>query len=170
MTYDPRYQRPGEDLDEWEDRLIYEANRSGNMVYAMDLLQFAYLLPGKRIPALEKKAARDSDCFAWICDYWDYVKWNEHGNECNFYDAGGYGGFLDQILDTDAMNDTIEYLLPEGRIPGYERAVELADGLIALHERYAPAKSRNRRGRPSKPKTKAVTKKKPAAKAKRKVR
>ena len=170
MTYDPRYQRPGEDLDEWEDRLIYEANRSGNTVYAMDLLQFAYLLPGKRIPALEKKAARDSDCFAWICDYWDYVKWNEHGNECNFYDAGGYGGFLNQILDQDAMNDTIEYLLPEGRIPGYERAVELADGLIALHERYAPAKSRNRRGRPSKPKTKAVTKKKPAAKAKRKVR
>ena len=170
MTYDPRYQRPGEDLDEWEDRLIYEANRSGNTVYAMDLLQFAYLLPGKRIPALYKKAARDSDCFAWICDYWDYVKWNEHGNECNFFDAGGYGGFLNQILDQDAMNDTIEYLLPEGRIPGYERAVELADGLIALHERYAPAKSRNRHGRPSKPKTKAVTKKKPAAKAKRKVR
>ena len=145
MSYDPRYQKPGEDLDDWEDRLIYEANRSRNTVYAMDLLQFAFLLPGKRVPAPYKKVARDGDCFAWICDYWDYVKWNEHGNECNFYDAGGYGGFLDQILDPDAMNDTIEYLLPDGRIPGYERAMELADRLMELHDRYVPARNKNRR-------------------------
>ena len=145
MSYDPRYQKPGEDRYEWENRLIREANRSKNTVGAMAALQFAFLLPGKRMPAYVYEAARDADCFNWICDYWNYVKWNEHGNECNFFDAGGYGGFLDQILDPDAMNDAIEYLLPDGRIPGYERAMELADRLLALHEKYASLKSKYRR-------------------------
>ena len=147
MSYYRYNRRHDEDIDEYKDRLMYEANRSKDTVYAMNILRYLYCMPDNRdATPIGKAIARDEDCFNWICDYWDYVKWNEHGNECNFWEAGGYGGFLDQILDPDAMNDTIDYLLPDGRIPGYERAIELADRLMELHERYVP-KSKNRRGR-----------------------
>lgn len=49
-------------------------------------------------PSLSRYAG-DSEVFAWICDYWDYVKWNEHGNELSYHELAFEGGFGDIIRE-----------------------------------------------------------------------
>ena len=137
--FDPRYRDEDEDYYEYRARLLWDADRD-NGVFGIELLKFVFLLPENDPSPLEVKIAGDGDCFKWICDYWEYVKWKEHGNECCLSEIG-YDGFIDAILDP---GNVLEYLLPEGRINGYEDEIDLADRLLALHERYVQ-KSRNRR-------------------------
>lgn len=42
----------------------------------------------------------DENVYNWIVDYWGYVHWNEHGDECALSEVG-YGRFLWGILEPE---------------------------------------------------------------------
>ncbi len=137
----------GEDPYEYRERLLWEADRYdhgfGNIAAAIRTLRELYLSPTEESTPVGRAMAADPKCLDWMHDYWEYVKWNEHGNQCNLSEIG-FDGFVDAILDP---GNVLEYLLPEGRIPEYKDAIELADRLLALHEKYVPTRNKNRRGR-----------------------
>lgn len=45
-------------------------------------------------PSIER-IARDDRVFSWICGYWSFVSWNEHGNEIGYHELAYDGGFRD---------------------------------------------------------------------------
>lgn len=83
--------------------------------------------------------ANDSDVFAWICDYWDYVKWNEHGNELSYNELAFEGGFGDIIREIvyDPGN-IIEYLggwTTSDQLPDREKS--LIAGVKSINRRFS---------------------------------
>lgn len=83
--------------------------------------------------------ADDPEVFAWICDYWDYVIWNEHGNDPS-YDwlafEGGFGDIVRQIVyDPGAMIDYLGGWTSPEDLP--EREKDLITGLRRINRRLA---------------------------------
>jgi len=50
----------------------------------------------------EYRIATDPQCFQLICDYWEYVKRSEHGNECCLSEVM-FDGFVSDILDPERV-------------------------------------------------------------------
>ncbi len=92
----------------------------------------------RKDPALSR-FANDSDVFAWICDYWDYVKWNEHGNELSYDELAFEGGFGDIVREIvyDPGN-IIEYLggwTVADKLPDREK--DLIAGVRRINRRFS---------------------------------
>jgi hypothetical protein len=120
-----------EDWYDYRERMFAEADRKPSP-QAVDILRSLYLdgRNGRPDPRLVSMA-KDPACLKWFSDYWDYVRWNEHGNECSLSEVG-FEGFADCILDPEPY---LEYLLPEG--DETDDGKILAEKLKLLHRRYA---------------------------------
>lgn len=61
------------------------------------------------------KLARDPEIFSWICDYWSYVQWNEHGNEIS-YEELAEEGYFESILNeiTYDPSELKDYIIGDG--------------------------------------------------------
>ena len=130
FTYDEMFAPEEEDWYEYSERKFADADRKPSPE-AVDILRSLYLdeRNGRPDPRL-KKIANDPACLKWFSDYWDYVRWNEHGNECSLSEVG-FEGFADCILNPDHY---LEYLLPEG--DETDDGKILAEKLKLLHRRY----------------------------------
>ena len=103
---------------------------------AVDILRRIYLDPRCRTDWTEEglRMADDPECMKWFSDYWDYVRWCEHGNECSLSEVQ-FKGFVETVMDPEYV---LEYLLPEGDETDTGR--ELAERLRKLNKRYARRK------------------------------
>ena len=86
-----------EDVYDRKDRLLRKAD-SMSTEDAIMTIRGIYLEPELRRFATEKglEIADDPDCIRWFIDYWDYVRWNEHGNEASFQEME-FDSFVDTI-------------------------------------------------------------------------
>ncbi len=84
-------------------------------------------------------ALRDPEVWAWICDYYAYVAWNEHGNEPSLYEDAENGYILYAISDlTAAYDDSFtEYLTDQGDFEGMnDRQWDLLKRRQQIQRRY----------------------------------
>lgn len=121
------------DDDDWEDReyeMLLKADASLPKD-AIPILRDLYLDPrsGSHPTEKERRMASDPDCIRWFVDYWTFVRWNEHGDECMISEIG-FDGFLDTILHP---GDTIRYLSAND----CDRARNLKERLSELNGRYS---------------------------------
>ncbi len=121
-----------EDWYDYRERMYAMADRTTS-ADAIGILRNLYTDPrntGKTAAGM--RIANDSECLQLMADYWSYVRWNEHGNECSLSEIG-FEGFVTDILDPGyALN----YLMPEGPENAGDREKELAGRLKALHWKY----------------------------------
>ncbi len=127
------FEDEGEDKYDKEERMLREADRS-NVIEAIDILRSLYLDPDfKELTTPEgMKIAGDPDCIKWMSDYWNYVKWNEHGNECSISEVR-FEGFCEDLIDP---SNAIEYLMPDGPKYADDTAKELAERLTRLNKKH----------------------------------
>ena len=71
--------------------------------------------------------AREDRVFAWICGYWWFVSWNEHGNEIGYHELAYDGGFrdiLDQLVyDPSALEDNIRCDMEDDELNDEQRCL-----------------------------------------------
>ena len=110
--------------------MLSEADRKPSNE-AIDILRALYVNPRSKSEWTDEglSIANDPECLRWFSDYWSYVRWNEHGNECSLSEVG-FGGFVDTILHPE---DFRGYML-EG---DDDRGRELADRLEGLNRKYS---------------------------------
>lgn len=69
--------------------------------------------------------ARNDRVFAWICGYWSFISWNEHGNDIGYHELAYDGGFrdiLDQLVyDPGALEDYIRYDMEDDELDNDQR-------------------------------------------------
>lgn len=82
------------------------------------------------------RIAQDEEAMRFFVDYWDYVRWNEHGNEATLGDDVTFYDFVDMIAFPKETG-TIDYLMPDGYAHADERAIGLAQRLGNLFKKYA---------------------------------
>lgn len=123
-----------EDIYDREERILGEADRA-SPEKAIAILRDLYLDPDFRDETTPEgiAIANDPECVKWISDYWAYICWNEHGNQCLPSEVR-FGGFVEDILDP---SNALEYLMPDGEDYSVPKAVSLAGTLKKLHRRYA---------------------------------
>ena len=126
-----------ESWEAYKERLMAEADRMP-ATEAIDTLRALYVDPRSKGEWTEAglKMANDPECLRWFSDYWSYVRWNEHGNECSLSEVG-FGGFVDTILRPE---DFKGYLLEGDNREGRE----LADRLEELNRKYTKKGGRRR--------------------------
>lgn len=126
-----------ESWGDYRDRLMAEADRM-SATEAIDVLRTIYVDPRSKREWTETglKMANDPECLRWFSDYWAYVRWNEHGNECSLSEIG-FGGFVDTILN---YGDFIDYLREGDDTEGNE----LADRLEELSRKYSKSRGKGR--------------------------
>ena len=76
------------------------------------------------IDTMVNRVINDDDAVRWMKDFWAYVQWSEHGNECMMEEVGGIRGFVDAFVRPVA---TIEYLSYDD----YEHIDDTARDLIS---------------------------------------
>lgn len=95
---------------------------------SIDILRCVYMDPRNDTTfPFGVAVAIDPVCTEWFVDYWDFIRFNEHGNEASFFDLGGFKAFVDTI---HYPAQTLEYLYDAGED-------ELAERLIEISRRYA---------------------------------
>lgn len=120
-----------EDFYDFRERRMSEAD-SLPSVEALEVLRSLYLDPRSRKDWTDEglRMAEDPECLRWFSEYWDYVRWCEHGNECSLSEIG-FQGFADTILEPEYV---LDYLLYDGE--GDRESRGLAERLRLLNERY----------------------------------
>lgn len=78
--------------------------------------------------------ANDKEALAWLDDYWEYVCWNERGNEPSMDEVGGFKGMVEYITDPEMAGRAIDYLQYDDEID--EDAQNLIDRLKQITSRY----------------------------------
>lgn len=76
------------------------------------------------IDTMVNKVINDDDAVRWMKDFWAYVQWSEHGNECMMEEVGGIRGFVDAFVRPVSA---IEYLSYDD----YEHIDDTARDLIS---------------------------------------
>ena len=76
------------------------------------------------IDTMVNKVINDDDAVRWMKDFWAYVQWSEHGNECMMEEVGGIRGFVDAFV---RPVPAIEYLSYDD----YEHIDDTARDLIS---------------------------------------
>ena len=96
-----------EDWYDYQDRMFSEADRSP-APQAIEILRLLYLDENNRSEQtpVGLRIAEDDECRVWMSDYWDYVRWCEHGNECSLSEVR-FEGLVNDILDPTYV---LEYL------------------------------------------------------------
>jgi len=127
---DEAFSHEEEDWEDYRDRMLSEADRKPSNE-AIEILRALYADPRSKAEWSEDgmRMANDPDCLRWFSDYWSYVRWNEHGNECSLSEVG-FNGFVETILHPE---DFRGYLL-EG---GDDNGRDLADRLEGLNRKYS---------------------------------
>ncbi len=130
FSYDEVFAPEEEDWNAYQEWMLSNADRSPS-TEAVNVIRALYLDDHNRDirRPIGEKIFNDQGCLTWFAKYWDYVRWNEHGNECSLSEVG-FDGFIDTFLNPDPY---IEYLLPPGDED--ERGKELAAGLMKIHRR-----------------------------------
>lgn len=127
--------------DESDDYDVYEIidqayNEADRMSRPIHLLLETYQKYEEHDPNADR-VADDREALEWLDDYWEYVKWNEHGNESSIDEVGGFKGFAYTVTDSDYVEATLDYLIyeddPELIDP---TARDLADRLKIIANRY----------------------------------
>ena len=118
-----------EDFCDFRERRLSEADRLPS-VEALDVLRSLYLDSRSKDDWTDEGLAMaiDPECMVWFSDYWDYVRWCEHGNECSLSEVE-FKGFVDSVMDPQYV---LEYLLTDSD----DRSEGLAKRLRALNSRY----------------------------------
>lgn len=78
------------------------------------------------------QVANDKEALRWLDDYWAFVCMNEHGNQCNMFDVGGFVGFAYIFQNPQQY---IEYL---SRMGDYENLTDREIDLIERLKNIAP--------------------------------
>ena len=114
-----------------EARLFTEADRSPSDK-AIDILRRLYLDANnwQEQTAAGLLIAKDPECLQYMADYWSYVRWCEHGNECSLSEVR-FEGFVNDILDPQYV---LEYLSND---EDGEEARRLEKELKRLNKRYS---------------------------------
>ena len=130
---DDVFEEEEEDPGDRLERMLSEADRASASA-GIDILREIYLDPdlGQSTTSVGLRIAADPECIRWMKDYWNYVKWNEHGNEASLSEIG-FEGFVQDILDPSYVT---EYLLNDFPFSS-KRAIDLADRLKVLNRRYS---------------------------------
>ena len=110
------------EIPDWEEEMLEKA-RHAKPREQMRILR--EILLTKPHTGLQEEMAEDPELSGFIDDYWAYVCWNEHGNQCTLDELGYYPGMLEMVFDIEPYR---EYLEP------YEP--ELWKRLTKLHEKY----------------------------------
>ena len=119
--------------DEMKEELLNRADRS-DPATGIAILRNIYLHPGETSSAVGRTMADDTEAMGFFADYWDYVTWNEHGNEPALSEVG-FEGFVEMILDPEHF---LEYLAADSS----KRSRTLSDRLVRLHGKYTKARRR----------------------------
>ena len=119
--------------DGLKEELLDRADRSDSAT-GLAYLREIYLHPGEGASHVGMKIADDPEAMKFFADYWNYVRWNEHGNEPALSEVG-FGGFVEMILDPGHF---LEYLSNDPS----NRSRTLSDELVRLHAKYGKARRR----------------------------
>ena len=116
-----------EDWYDYRERMYSEADRAPSSE-AIEILRKLYLDPRNKVEWSDvgQRIANDGECIRFLTDYWDYVRWCEHGNECSLSEIE-FSGFIDSILEPEYV---LDYLQDD----------DLKKRLRKLHRKYAGAK------------------------------
>ena len=119
-----------EDWYDYRERMLSEADRSSSEK-AIDILRKLYVSAEnwREQTAAGLLIAKDPECIQYMVDYWSYVRWCEHGNECSLSEVM-FEGFVNDILDPQYV---LEYLSND---EDTEEARRLEKVLKNLHRRY----------------------------------
>lgn len=120
--------------DGLKEELLDRADRSDSFT-GISLLRDLYLhYPLMGCTDVGMALAGDPEAMRFFADYWDYVRWNEHGNEPALSEVG-FGGFVEMILDPGHF---LEYLSNDPS----NRSRTLSDELVRLHAKYGKSRRR----------------------------
>lgn len=97
----------------------------------IDILRRIYLEMDEPTEA-GRVIANDPDCIQLFKDYWAYVCWSEHGNQCCLSEIM-LDGFISDILDPSYV---IDYLLYDDEKKIDKDAKNLIDRYRAMHKKY----------------------------------
>ena len=131
FSFDDTFGPDEEDWYEYEDRMFRKAD-SLPAPEAINVLRELYLDPrnGETTPE-GIRIANDPACVEWIADYWTYIRWNEHGNECSLSEVG-FGGFAEDIRYPMRATEYLEYGYPDCD----PRGTALSNRLMELHRKH----------------------------------
>lgn len=126
------------DEDSWEDHeyeMLLKADTSVPKE-AIGILKDLYLdgRSDSRPSRTDLAIAGDEECIRWFIDYWTFVRWNEHGNQCSVSEIG-FDGFIGMILRPAPVS---EYL----KEADCDTARELDRRLAKLHRKYGDGRKR----------------------------
>lgn len=127
--------------DESDDYDVYEIidqayNEADRMSRPIHLLLETYQKYEEHDPDADR-VADDRQALEWLDDYWEYVKWNEHGNESSIDEVGGFRGLARTVTDSDYVDSTLDYLIYEDDPNLIDpTARDLADRLKIIASRY----------------------------------
>ena len=124
-------------MDEYWYDYKYDLERIADKAetgYSIWILRKLYLDNEMRAYQTPKglRIANDDECLQWMIDYWNYVRWCEHGNECSLSEVE-FSGFVDTILDPKWVS---EYLMYDGPETDDPTVLDLNDRLMRLHRKY----------------------------------
>lgn len=87
-----------------------------------------------------KAALYDPEVWRWICDYYDFVSWNEHGNQPSMAEYAEDGYLSNDVSDLTVKRDSsiTDYLWNDGE-PG-STASELMARRADIQNRYGAIK------------------------------
>ena len=127
--------------NESDDHDVYEIidqaySKADRMSRPIHLLLETYQKYEEHDPNADR-VADDRQALEWLDDYWEYVKWNEHGNESSIDEVGGFRGLARTVTDSDYVDSTLNYLIYEDDPNLIDpTARDLADRLKIIANRY----------------------------------
>lgn len=126
--------------DESDDYDVYEIidqayNEADRLSRPIHILLDTYQKYEEHDPNADA-VANDREALEWLDDYWEYVKWNEHGNESSIDEVGGFRGFARTVTDSDYVDSTLDYLIYDDYDKIDPTARDLADRLKIIANRY----------------------------------
>lgn len=83
--------------------------------------------------SLADRVANDEEALRWLDDYWQYVRWNEHGNQASIEEVGGFVGFAHTF---DNAEYYLDYLLYDDYDKIDDDTKNLYDRLMSIAQRY----------------------------------
>ncbi len=91
-----------------------------------------------------KKIAYDKEVFDWYTDYWNFIKWNEHGNEPGLSELATDGDFANSLMEIESgyAGDIHEYL---DDYYDDSDGKKLSDRLDAIEKKYGKMRNNNKR-------------------------
>ncbi len=110
------------EVPDWEEEMLEKARHARPRVQMQILKDILLTKPHTPI---QEEMAEDPEVSEFIEDYWEFVVWNEHGNQCSLEELGYYPGVLEMVFDIEPYREYLSY------------EPSLWDRLVKLHQKYA---------------------------------